>query len=186
MAVKPLKVNLKQLLESYTNDRAKQRAITPVLKKPEVKRELAMQIIDAIVERTLSGKDKNNKDFKPYKTHKGQPWKDYVNSLIFKIYKGGKRKPDLKLTGNMLTAIDAVKIGLNDIEIGFNDKQEADKAEGHVLGTGGHGGLPVRDFWGLPDKKTMDAILEDVIKGYNTQRIEAIEILQSEQEVEVD
>lgn len=166
MAVKPLVVNLQTLLSEYAKDKNNTRgiikAMTPVLKNPAVKREIAMQMIDLIIDRTLSGKDKKGKDFKGYSD-------SYKKSLIFKIYKGRKSKPDLKLTGNMQGAIDIVKISGDKIEIGFNDQTEELKAEGHIKGANA---LPIRDFWGLPTLDEQKKIIESVVKDYNANVLE--------------
>lgn len=159
MGVPSLKINLMSLLKKTESDPRRRNAFAPILRLDAVKREIGMRVIDAIIDRTLAGKDKNGKPFDKYS-------KEYKKSLMFRIYKGGETRPNLKLTGDMQNAIDVMKITDTGVEINFNDDLEGSKAEGHVYGRGtlkGH----KRNFWGLPDDKTMETIMKEAIKSQN-------------------
>lgn len=124
-----LRINLKSIFgQSITNDVLKESIIGDA--------------IEMIRERTDSGRDRNGNAFKPYS-------KMYRNSLDFKAF-GKSSSVNLKLTGDMMSAMDRVGEKGDAVEIGFVDELEASKAHGHI--TGG-GNLPVRDFFGLTEKE---------------------------------
>lgn len=156
MALKNLKVDVIAEMKKVVKNPKKQRALTPILKQPDVKLEIGRRVVDDIVNRTLGGFDKNERKFKKYSS-------SYRKSDVFKIYKGSKRNVDLKLTGAMLSSIDVVKITRTGFEIGFvrNMPKQKLKAQGHVEGANF---LPIRDFWGLPDRENMEKLIDTVVR----------------------
>lgn len=155
-AIPKLKVNLVEEMRRVVTDKKKRRALTPILKQSSVKAEIGRRIIDSITERTLKGKDKKDKNFSPYK-------KSYRASDIFKIFKGSKRKPNLKLTGDMLASINISKITPNGVEIWITDKPERSKASGHIYGDNPNK-MAIRDFWGLPSDDEMESIINEAVR----------------------
>ena len=104
----------------------------------EERRAIGDEIVDVIVKRTLSGKDKNDSTFKKYS-------KEYENSLDFKI--AGKRKgmtPNLKMTGEMLAELDVVDTSApGQIKIGYK------ASAGQELLGKVEGNRETRDFLGI-------------------------------------
>lgn len=97
---------------------------------------------------------------------------DYANEE-----KGGDRSPNLELEGEMMRALDW-RVEMDEIKIGFFDKDQAIKAYGHNTGMKGHpwldGVAPVRRI--IPEKdenfnKDIMAGVADIIDSY----IEAFE-----------
>lgn len=158
-----LKVNIIGLAREVVDDPRKMRAIKPYLMRDDVKWEIGKKIIDEIVARTLGGKDKNNSGFASYS-------KAYKASDEFAIY-GKSSSVNLKLTGSMLAAIDVTKITPFGVQIGFVSSMEERKAAGHVWGQNPNR-MPIRDFWGLPDKKTMRKIIDDAVKTASDSEID--------------
>lgn len=108
-------------------------------------------IIDRIRERTQDGVSKDGKSLKKYS-------KSYKNSLTFRAF-GKSDEVNLTLSGDMLGLLDVVDDSGSDITIGWEDQTNAAKAHGHI--TGAEGRLPVRDFFGLPQKE-IESIKEDL------------------------
>jgi hypothetical protein len=131
---------------------------------PEEREAIALEIIDRVVKRSKSGKDKDGNAFPKYTP-------GYENSLNFKI--GGKSsKVDLTLSGDMLGAIEVLKVAKK-VQIGFqNGTTENAKADGNIRGTYGQsspikGGKYARDFLGITPAE-LDAILRRYPKGTET------------------
>lgn len=112
------------------------------------RRAIAEDVIDFIIERSKSGKDKNNIPFADYS-------EGYINSFDFKLA-GKSKKPNLTLTGEMLNSIELLNSTAGNLTIGiplldeFNNK----KAEGNIKGTYGSttpNPLKARDFMGISD-----------------------------------
>lgn len=119
--------------------------------KPRERKAIAQEVIDFIVKRTQSGKDKNNNAFKPYS-------KSYTESLDFKIAGKSKDKVNLTLSGDMLASIKLLKDSKGELTIGFDrsDKDNNDKATGHMTGKYGNSSkIKKRVFLGIKedDKK---------------------------------
>lgn len=149
-----LKINVVKLAKQAAGSNpAKQDAYISAL-SDGVKREFGKRCIDFILERTNDGKDKNNSPFVKYSAA-------YKKSLPFKIY-GKSSTVNLKLTGAMQAAIDVTDVSDTTITLGFVDQFENDKAHGHVNGSNN---LPVRDFWGIPEKD-QQRILKDTIREF--------------------
>lgn len=140
------------------------KAFTPIIKMENVKTEIGIKTIEAILNNTLSGYDKNGQKFTKYS-------KSYKNSTKFKIYKGGKRTVDLKLVGDMQADIEVLAISGTSVTVGFTDHDEGQKAKGHILGAN-H--LPKRDFFGLKPVD-LNKIMLDVISEYENEKEEFLE-----------
>jgi hypothetical protein len=165
------------LLNKVESNKRIVKALTPLLKKPDIKKEIGRRIIDAIKERTQSGLDKNEKEFKKYS-------KDYIKSPIFKIWGKSASNVNLLLTGDMQANIDVVKVTGNTVEIGFTDSLEEAKAEGHIKGANY---LPVRNFWGLPNASALELIMLDVINEHQTNTLESqIEFISEAESKDID
>lgn len=130
---------------------------------PVERESIAQDIIDFIVDRTLNGKDKKNKAFRPGYSE------GYANTREGQL--AGKRKgktPNLKLTGDMLDALgDYISHRAGELIIGFeNGTEENAKADGNVRGTYGHSNSVTtgRDFMGIASKD-LKSILADYPLG---------------------
>lgn len=115
-------------------------------------------MIEAIVDRTKRGLDKDGSPFPAYS-------KEYIKSLDFKNA-GKSTKVDLSLSGDMLAALKLLSHGSGRISIGYeNGTLENDIAEGNR--TGSYGGSPnsskARDFLGISNEKLAELI--DYVKG---------------------
>ncbi len=114
---------------------------------PSEREQVASDIIEFIRKRTESGLDKNNRDFPEYS-------KAYIQSLEFKIAGKSASKIDLRLSGDMMAALQLLDHRDGKITIGFQDgSTENDRADGNI--TGSYGGSPnkkkARDFLGIAD-----------------------------------
>ncbi len=122
---------------------------------PKEREAIAYEVIEAIIERTQKGKDKNGDRFNSYS-------KSYKESLNFKI--GGKtNKVDLTLSGDMLADLQLLKHKNGEIVIGYENGTESNaKAEGNIRGTYGQktpDERKAKDFLGI-QKKELSQILE--------------------------
>lgn len=122
---------------------------------PQEREELAFEILEFIRNRAAKGKGIGGKLFPEYS-------KAYKESLDFSIARKGST-PNLKLSGDMLDAMDLLSHKKGSILIGFeNGSEENGKAEGNQLGS--YGRSPdkkkARPFLGVT-KKELDKILED-------------------------
>lgn len=128
--------------------------------------DLGHDIVEFIRQRTESGigvtesdnsTGYSNKSFPGYST-------PYKKSLQFKIA-GKSNKVNLTLTGDMLAELDVLKSKPGAITIGYERGENADKAEGNILGS--YGGDPnprkARNFLGISpsDLKKILAKYED-------------------------
>lgn len=113
----------------------------------EERRELADEIIAHIRKRTESGRDKDGAKFPPYS-------KSYINSLEFKLAGKSKSRVNLRLSGEMVEALDLLSHKKKEIVIGFErGSVENAKADGNIRGTYGGDEKPskARDFLGISD-----------------------------------
>lgn len=117
-------INFKQLEKAINNKVIKNLAL------------LGNEVVTDIIKRTQSGKDVNNRTFKPYS-------KEYKKSKK----KSHGTKINLTASGNMLNNMTWKKIK-NGIRIYFSSKQERDKA---------HGNQRKRKFFGL-DRRQKERI----------------------------
>lgn len=101
---------------------------------------------------------------------------DYANEE-----KGGDRSPNLELEGEMMRALDW-RVEMDEIKIGFFDKEQAIKAYGHNTGMKGHpwldGVAPVRRI--IPDKG--ENFNKDILSGVGDIIDSYIEAYQEERE----
>lgn len=106
-------------------------------------------IIDHVIDRSKSGKDKNNKEFASYS-------KEYKKSFDFKLA-GKSSKVNLTLSGEMLNALEVLDTKQGEITIGIPEDDDFNnaKAEGNIKGTYGQD-KPIRgkkrDFMGISQK----------------------------------
>lgn len=131
---------------------------------PREREDLAFAILDHIRERTADGVGLNSsgtrlKDFPKYS-------ESYKKSLDFKIAGKGSTV-NLKLSGDMLDAMDLLRHKKGEITIGFErGTDENGKAEGNILGS--YGGSPnsakARNFLGVT-RKELKAIVGDFTDG---------------------
>jgi hypothetical protein len=123
---------------------------------PDERFSIGEKIVEFIRQRSTEKKlDKNNRPLAKYS-------KGYENSLDFKIAGKSKGRANLKLSGDMLAALDVLSTTKDSVLIGFqNGSEENGKAEGNILGTYGQP-TPIpgkkRDFLGLT-KSDLNKIL---------------------------
>lgn len=136
-----------------------QRINIPIPKgyKPIERKAIAQEVIQFIVDRTKSGKDKDGRNFKGYT-------KEYKESLTFKL--GGKSSSvNLTLTGEMLGELDLLNQSNGNLRIGYDKGREAlnGKVEGNREGTYGQKKQVTspRDFLGLSS-----SALNKILKKY--------------------
>lgn len=122
----------------------------------EEREAIALKIIDKIIQRTKSGKDKDNKTFPKYATGPDK----------------GKT-PNLTLTGDMLDLLSVVRNASAKVQIGYSsettDDETLGKVEGNVRGTYGQptpikGGKYARNFLGITESD-LQKILKEFPKG---------------------
>lgn len=162
--------NLKKLLGYTPNDRQK-----------ELFYELA---VDKMVQRTASGKDVKNENFKPYT-------KDYAAK------KGVSRNSvDLILTGDMLNGFENEKTDRNNVEISIKES-ETGKAHGNITGSYGKSSgskSKARDFFGFRNESDLLDIItrvdgareQEEVSGASVSGIDLVAIRQAVREVEVE
>ena len=125
---------------------------------PSERKKVADLVIDHIIRRTESGKDKNGDKFPAYS-------EDYVDSLDFKIAGKSKSRVDLKLSGDMLASLDLLTEKKGMIRIGFEKGSEENaRADGNIRGTYGADSPKrgkKRDFLGI-DRKVLKQIIDEV------------------------
>lgn len=119
------------------------------------RRAVGKELLEFIRKRTASGRGKGSGTFPKYS-------KEYTQSLDFRNARKSAGKVNLKLSGDMMAALDVLSHKKGQLIYGFKNKtEENDRAEGNILGS--YGGSPnaskVRDFMGL-DKNEVNAIVE--------------------------
>ena len=140
-------------------------ALRPMLSDNNFKIEFGKEAIREIVKRTQDqGIDKKGTRFVKYA-------EAYKKSIQFKIA-GKTSKVNLTLTGEMLASM-VPKALTKKINVEFADGQQNDKAHGHVTG-GGH--LPVRDFFGLPEKVEEEVMRKVLNKMAREETLSKVEI----------
>jgi hypothetical protein len=144
-----LKFDLVNIIRSITTDRRKLEVYLPLVADNDFKREYGKRLIDDIEARLDEGKDKDGDKMKGYS-------KSYRESEEFKFWDKDKTV-NLMLTGQMRSAMDVISTAGRTVTIGFIDQEANDKAHGHVNGANF---LPVRDFWGVPNKSQKDIMME--------------------------
>ena len=135
----------------------------PKTYSPDERVALSVEIIDQIIDRTKSGKDKKGKDFPGYS-------KGYVDSFDFKLAGKSKSKVDLSLSNEMLNSITLLNHKSGEITIGYEKGDDLNnaKAEGNIKGTYGQK-KPIpgkkRDFLGISKTE-----LKEITDKYPTKK----------------
>ena len=155
----------------YKEFMAQQKFTATVSKKysEEERVAIGIEMIDAIIERTKAGKDKNNKSFKGAA---GRYSKGYIASLDFKLAGKSKSPVNLTLSGEMLNALTVLDTTDGEITIGIpeNDDFNNKKAEGNITGSYGKpkgDSSKARDFMGMSKKG-----IKDITSKYPTKKNE--------------
>lgn len=154
MAKAELKIDLIDLLHKTIDNEDKRVALTPIVQRDVIKQEFGNRLVDVILDRTDSGVDKNGRPFKKYS-------KAYKKSDAFAAY-NKTDEVNLELTGAMKSDLSIISVGRSTVTLGFTDSEQEEKALRHINGDG----VPVRDFFGVPDEVQRE-ILEDIIKQHN-------------------
>ena len=119
---------------------------------------IAQEVVDYLVERTKAGNGPGNK---PWSGKAGEYTKAYRESLAFRA-SGKGSKVNLKLSGDMISAIDIINETSGKIIVGIEGDQEG-KAEGNIRGTYGSStpkSGKARPFLGLTNSE-LKKILEN-------------------------
>jgi hypothetical protein len=153
------KLNLLDILRRSIPDPKVQDALRSTIKESPFKTLYGQRVVDEIVNRTREKNvDKNGKSLGTYS-------KTYKDSLIFEIYKGGDKKVNLTLTGEMLESLRNINSAYS-IVINLDGENNRGKAQGHITGRlGKNGKAKPRDFLGLP-KSEEERIFRESIKDY--------------------
>lgn len=161
------KINLVKVFNrSYGNESRQLRsALRGTLSNPQFRRQFSKAVIDRIVERTLSGIDKNDKKFQAYS-------KAYRASDIFQIYGKSPAEVNLELTGEMLSSLKGVT-RMQEITIELIGSNNRAKAHGHVNGIKTKRGKVRRDFLGLPDED-LDAIMIEAVEAFRAESYDEV------------
>lgn len=151
-------INLNSLFDSSFRGRSteQRRELKKIIKRNEFKSKFKQRIIRTIRDNTrLKSKDKDGDRLQSYS-------KSYKESEEFQVLKGST-KVNLTLTGEMLESIEGVSRGDN-VVFQFKRQRNKDIAHGHINGSNN---LPVRDFFGIPEKQ-QQTIMKDLVKFYQT------------------
>jgi hypothetical protein len=129
---------------------------------PDERERLAFDILEHIRKRTSNGQGLNSNGTRLRQFPKYS--ESYSESLDFKIAGKSTSDVNLKLSGDMLDAMDLLNHRSGQITIGFeNGSDENARAEGNILGS--YGGAPnkakARNFLGVTAKE-----LEIIVKQY--------------------
>lgn len=154
------KVNLVKVFNrSYKSEPKELRdALRGSLSNPQFRSQFAKSVVDRIIERTLSGIDKNEAKFKEYSD-------SYIHSDAFRIYGKDPAEVNLELTGEMLSSLKGVARAQEIVIELIGDKNRA-KAHGHINGIRSKKyGRVKRDFLGLPDED-LDTIMQESIEQF--------------------
>lgn len=165
MAYNPkYQVNLSKVFNRAFSDKpSKLRdALRATLSNGNFKATYGKMIIDRIIERTLSGIDKDGVGFAAYS-------KSYRNSDVFKIYNKSPGDVNLKLSGEMLASLVA-KPGGTIISVELLGAENQAKAHGHIYGLGKR--RVKRDFLGLPDDELED-LMRQAVEASNNDAFQA-------------
>lgn len=156
-----LSIDVVRLYNSSESNPATRRAVAPTLTNEFFRREFGRRVIDEIRKRTEKERiDKNNSSLTKYS-------KSYEESLAGQVYgKKASQYANLTASGQMLANMEVVGTPARSVVIAFPSQDQNDKAHGHVYGGGFRSALPVRDFFGLPEKE-QQKILKDTLKDFN-------------------
>jgi hypothetical protein len=151
--------------KTFGDDKKKRDALRSTLNSASFRTTYGQMVIERIIERTLSGIDKDGVRFAAYS-------KSYINTDVFKIYAKSPAEVNLKLTGEMLASLKVTPSqALITIElIGSENKA---KAHGHKYGIRTKSGRRVkRDFLGLPDNELVE-LMRDAVSISRNDAVEA-------------
>lgn len=151
--------------------------------RPDEREAIAFEILKYIRERTAEGKDKNGNKFPGYS-------KTYIKSLEFKIAGKSKGDVNLRLSGDMMAAMDLIKSEPGKVVIGYRPGDpEAGRAEGNIRGTYGQSSGSTkkkRDFLGISPDVLKQEILSkfplDDKEALKEQTKQTLEIIQATEE----
>lgn len=136
---------------------------------PDEREAVGREVVQFIRERTESGLDAKNKPFPGYS-------KRYMESMDF-VAGGKSARVDLKLSGDMIAALDVLSHSRGKLVIGYDAGDPInDRVEGNRLGS--YGGDPnpkkARDFLGIAKKDLNNILNEYRPGGDRAQRINEI------------
>lgn len=122
----------------------------------QARKAIATEIIDHVIDRTKSGKDKDGNSFPSYS-------ESYKNSFDFQFKFG--RTVDLTLSGEMLDSMELLEDRDGELKIGYRSSDPvAGRVEGNVRGSYGQSSgsrSKARNFLGIERER-----LERIIKKY--------------------
>lgn len=142
---------------------------------PAEREAIAQEIVEFIRNRTAQNRDKNNRQFAAYS-------ESYVGSFPFKVAGKSRGDVNLVLSGDMMSAMDALSHKPGRVVIGFqNGTVENAKADGNIRGTyGTPRPIPgkARDFLGISKRDLKEEVLsqfplQEVPRGTSRTRAEA-------------
>lgn len=99
-------------------------------------------VIDTIIDRLDASKKLGGGRLDSYSD-------EYAESLIFQANGKSQNKPNLQLTGEMLSDLDIIEVTPTRLKIGFRDDTQRSKAYNHHTGDT----VPARPFLGLEDRE---------------------------------
>lgn len=153
-----LEIDVVNLYRRFESDQRKRNAVSPILSNASFRREFGARVVDRVLDRTRDAIDKDGRKFKAYS-------KSYKKSLAFEIY-GKTNTVNLTLTGEMLSSMRVRSTPARKVVIDFASSEQEAKAHGHIFGGGYKRSLPVRNFFGLPEKEQF-TILEETLRDFN-------------------
>lgn len=161
-------VDLKNVFNKTYSNRTKEfrDKIRPLITNSSFKKVYGQALVQTIVDRTLSGEDKNGKPFIAYK-------KSYIKSEQFEIWGKSAGEVNLELTGSMLADIEVKSQSGTKIELSFSQPNNRNKAQGHISGKLGKTTGRKRDFFGASEKE-LSEIMEDVVKLQRSTDLSAV------------
>jgi len=128
-------------------------------------------ILSRIRSRTASGKGMSFSGERGTTVKLKSPYTEkYSKSLDFKAFGKSRGKVNMTLTGDMLGLMDIKKQKDNSITIGWNEREENNKAFNHSTGDT----LPPRPFFGISKKE-----LSDIKKKFGKEIREAVDVKES-------
>lgn len=116
---------------------------------PAMRESVGLAVAERIRVRTLRGIDKNGDQFVGYS-------ESYKNSLEFRVAGKSGNQVNLRLSGDMLAALDVISNRSGVVTVGYErGSEENGKADGNIRGTYGQSKPTgkARDFLGLPKEE---------------------------------
>lgn len=118
--------------------------------RPGLKEAIGQALIDKMKDRTASN------EFVKIDSGAQRYSDSYAESDEFKARGKSKGNVNMKLTGDMLSALEVLETSGNSIKLGFDDPEEREKAGGHNRGD--NKVLPLRQFFGLRQSEVKEVI----------------------------